>query len=87
MFVFSAVYNVYQQTHDVWLLALMITGAITTVVSLFYYIKIPLYLFLKKEDSAIEIVSKSNAILIFAIIIAVILLLLGLFPDKFYAFL
>ena len=86
LFVFSAVYSAYQQTHDVWLLALMITGAITTVVSLFYYIKIPLYLFLKKEDNAIEIVSKSNAILIFTIIIAAILLLLGVFPDKFFAF-
>lgn len=86
LFVFSAVYSAYQQTHDVWLLTLMITGAVTTVVSLFYYIKIPLYLFLKKGDNAIEIASKSNAILIFAIIIAVILLLLGVFPDKFFAF-
>lgn len=87
LFVFSAVYSVYQQTHDVWLLALMITGAITTVVSLFYYIKIPLYLFLKKGDSSIEIVKKSNSILVFVVIISLILLVLGLFPNKLFQYL
>ena len=87
LFVFSAVYSAYQQTHDVWLLALMITGAVTTVVSLFYYIKIPLYLFLKKADNAIEMVSKSNSILVFVVIISLILLVLGLFPNKLFEFL
>jgi NADH-quinone oxidoreductase subunit N len=38
--VFQAVYDVYQQQHDVWLLILLATGALTTVVALFYYIKI-----------------------------------------------
>jgi NADH-quinone oxidoreductase subunit N len=87
LFVFSAVYSVYQQTHDVWLLALMITGAVTTVVSLFYYIKIPLYLFLKKGDSSIEIIKKSNSILVFVVIISLILLVLGLFPNKLLEYL
>jgi NADH-quinone oxidoreductase subunit N len=31
LFVFSAVYTIYQQSHDVWLLLLLITGALTTV--------------------------------------------------------
>jgi NADH-quinone oxidoreductase subunit N len=87
LFVFSAVYSEYQQTHDVWLLLLMITGALTTVISLFYYIKIPLYLFLKKGDTSIEIVKKSNSILVFVVIISLILLVLGLFPNKLFEFL
>ncbi len=87
LFVFSAVYSKYQQTHDVWLLTLLITGAVTTVVSLFYYIKIPLYLFLKKGDSSIEIGKNSNSILVFVVIISLILLVLGLFPNKLFEYL
>ncbi|GAB2975887.1 NADH-quinone oxidoreductase subunit N [Mucilaginibacter puniceus] len=87
LFVFSAVYSVYQETHDVWLLALMITGAITTVVALFYYIKIPLYLFLKRSDNLSLPVYKSNSIIAFVVIISLILLVLGIFPDKLLAFL
>ena len=45
LLVFSAVYSVYQEVHNTWLLLLMVTGALTTVISLFYYIKIPLNLF------------------------------------------
>ncbi|RYZ94671.1 MAG: NADH-quinone oxidoreductase subunit N, partial [Sphingobacteriaceae bacterium] len=35
LFVFSAIYTNYQESHDIWLLILMITGALTTVVALF----------------------------------------------------
>ncbi|MEO8884739.1 MAG: NADH-quinone oxidoreductase subunit N [Mucilaginibacter sp.] len=87
LFVFSSVYSVYQQNHDVWLLLFMITGALTTVVSLFYYIKIPLYLFLKKRENPVTVISNSNTIIIFAIIVCLIVLLLGIFPDKLLQFL
>ena len=87
LFVFSAVYGVYQQNHDVWLLLLLITGALTTVVSLFYYIKIPLYLFLKKSENTTNANSNSNSIIVFAIIISLIIVLLGIFPDKLLGFL
>jgi len=87
LFVFSAVYNVYQQTHDGWLLLLMITGALTTVVSLFYYIKIPLYLFLKRTENNTSPVRTSHYIVIFSIIIALLILLLGIFPDRLLAYL
>jgi NADH-quinone oxidoreductase subunit N len=87
LFVFSAVYAVYQQGHDLWLLLLMITGALTTVVSLFYYIKIPLQLFIKKGEPNTYPVSQSAYLLIFAIIISVVLVLLGIFPDKLLQYL
>jgi len=81
VFVFSAVYGVYQQNHDLWLLVLMITGALTTVVSLFYYLKIPLNLFIKRLEIVKEPVSKSYNLLFLAAIISVLLILLGIFPD------
>jgi NADH-quinone oxidoreductase subunit N len=81
VFVFSAVYSVYQQNHDLWLLLLMITGALTTVVSLFYYLKIPLNLFIKRLEIVKEPVSKSYNLLFLAAIISVLLILLGIFPD------
>ena len=81
VFVFSAVYGVYQQNHDLWLLLLMITGALTTVVSLFYYLKIPLNLFIKRLEIVKEPVSKSYNLLFLAAIISVLLILLGIFPD------
>ena len=84
LFAFSAVYGVYQQGHNSWLLALLITGAITTVVSLFYYIKIPLNLFLKRTEAGVNPLIKSHNIIAMAVIISVILVLLGIFPGLLF---
>jgi NADH-quinone oxidoreductase subunit N len=81
LFAFSAVYSVYQQGHDVWLLALLITGALTTVVSLFYYIKVPLNLFLRRSELIVSENKRSLSLVIFSTIIAVLLIVLGIFPD------
>lgn len=81
--VFSSVYTVYQQSHNIWLLMLMITGAVTTVVSLFYYIKIPLNLFLRKTDRTTGFTSTSNYLLVSIAIISLLVVCLGLFPDFF----
>jgi NADH-quinone oxidoreductase subunit N len=83
LLVFSSVYAVYEQNHNLWLLLLMVTGALTTVVSLFYYIKIPLYLFLKKQDAEISSAApeSGNGLLIVSVVLALIVLLLGIFPT------
>lgn len=81
LLVFSAVYSAYQADHDIWLMLLMITGALTTVVSLFYYIKIPLNLFLKRTEIPVNPVVKSYNIAILAISISFLIILLGIFPD------
>lgn len=78
---FSSVYAVYQQNHDIWLLLLMITGAITTVVSLFYYIKVPLNLFLRKTERTTGFSSSNQFLLISITIISLLVVFLGLFPD------
>ncbi|HTH81941.1 MAG TPA: NADH-quinone oxidoreductase subunit N [Mucilaginibacter sp.] len=87
LMVFSTVYGVYQQNHNVWLLLLTITGALTTVVSLFYYIKVPLNLFLKRSDNTTEPINNSGYIIGFAIVICIILVLSGIFPDQITRFL
>ncbi|RFZ90507.1 NADH-quinone oxidoreductase subunit N [Mucilaginibacter conchicola] len=79
--VFSAVYDIYQQTHDVWLLALMATGAITTVVGLFYYIKIPLNLFLKRVEIVPNEILKSTNLVVFSSVIALLLIIFGILPH------
>lgn len=82
LLVFSAVYEVYQNGHSTALLALLITGAATTVVSLFYYIKIPLYLFLKKADVDTGLYpATSKNLLTMIVIIAIAVVLLGVFPH------
>lgn len=87
--VFSAVIAVYRESHQVWLLALLVTGAITTVVSLFYYFKIPLYLFLKSSEKIIEppTGNKQTSLLILIGLLSAIVLLAGIFPSLLANFL
>ncbi|MEB0261492.1 MULTISPECIES: NADH-quinone oxidoreductase subunit N [unclassified Mucilaginibacter] len=80
--VFSAVYGVYQQTHDIWLMGMLITGAVTTVVGLFYYIKIPLNLFLKRVEITPNENLQSRNLVIFSSVVALLLIIFGLIPDK-----
>ncbi len=87
LFLFSSVYASYQQNHDIWLLVLMVTGALTTVVSLFYYIKIPLYLFVKRTDILSDPVKSSYNILTLSIILSLVILLLGIFPGWLISYL
>ncbi len=80
--VFSAAYAAYQQSGNGWLLALMITGAATTLISLFYYIKIPLYMFLKKnEHHADDLIVNHRYLLMLICVLTVFLLLVGVFPQ------
>jgi NADH-quinone oxidoreductase subunit N len=82
--VFSSVYQIYDVNHNIWLLALMITGAATTVISLFYYIKIPLYLFLKKnEHHAEDQLSTHQYLLVSICLISLFVIIAGIFPQFF----
>ncbi len=81
VFVFSSVYALYQQQHSLSMLLLLVTGAVTTVIALFYYIRIPLNLFLKRSENAINISIKFNKLLIAASIICILIILLGIWPN------
>jgi len=87
VFVFSCVYSTYEQSNNIWLLIMMVTGALTTVVSLFYYIKIPLYLFIKRTDIVTDPVKSSFNIIGLSIILSLVILLLGIFPNAIMQYL
>lgn len=87
LFVFSAAYSVYQHGHDVWLMALMITGALATVVSLFYYFKLPLNLFLKRNENSKDFPKTPINLVVFGAVLALLLVLMGVFPDLVIKFL
>jgi NADH-quinone oxidoreductase subunit N len=82
--VFSAVYGVYQKDHNIWLLLLLITGALTTVVSLFYYIKIPLNLFLKRTEIVKSTLIKSQNVVVLCVVISVLIIFIGIWPDLLF---
>ena len=51
MLVFSGLWESYQQTMEGWHLALLIIGLANTVLALFYYLKIPYFMFFKDEQT------------------------------------
>ncbi|MDR0263371.1 MAG: NADH-quinone oxidoreductase subunit N [Sphingobacterium sp.] len=80
LLVFSKVFEQYQNFQSFSLLVLLIVGALTSVISLFYYFKIPLNAFLK--DSTASPAVKFNAVLLcIGILCTVAVLILGIFPD------
>jgi NADH-quinone oxidoreductase subunit N len=81
LLVFSSVYGAYQDSRGLIPLLMLITGAVTTVVSLFYYIKIPLNLFIKRTELVRDDTVKSYPILVLSVMIAVLIVLLGIFPN------
>ncbi|OFY66117.1 MAG: hypothetical protein A3H98_11990 [Bacteroidetes bacterium RIFCSPLOWO2_02_FULL_36_8] len=58
LFLFSAVLDAYYVTHNSFLFWLMIAGILNSVVSLFYYFKIPLFMFLKKGSENLNITTR-----------------------------
>ncbi|TZF81896.1 NADH-quinone oxidoreductase subunit N [Pedobacter sp. BS3] len=82
--VFSSALELYNFSGSVLLLILMAMGALTTVVSLFYYFKIPLFAYLKKPDAEPVIFSlpKNAAFgLYISAGLALLLVVFGLFPQ------
>ncbi len=83
LLIFSATFQLYSSAGSVWILLLLITGAITTVVSLFYYLKIPLFAYLREADNTAEVRSERNSLMYIIVFLTFLLLLFGLFPDVF----
>lgn len=81
LLVFTAVFHDWQATGDIGMVVLLIVGALTTVISLFYYFKIPLHAFLKSADSEPEVRPMRYSILWLAVLLTVAVWLFGVFPD------
>ena len=81
LLVFTAVFHDWQATGDIGMVVLLIVGALTTVISLFFYFKIPLHAFLKTTDSDPEMKPLRHSILWLAVLLTVAVWVLGVFPD------
>lgn len=89
LLVFSDVFRGYQNSSDPALLWLLIVGALTSVISLFYYFKIPLYAFLRTKRSPGKEQNRPvlSILYVIGIGLTILLLVFGLFPSLAWAIL
>src|SRR3546814_9920697 len=81
LLLFSAALEGYGSDGNILFLLMMIAGAINTVVALFYYLKIPLNLFLRKNEGMV-IVARGHLLLKAVIVtLTALTVLLGIFPE------
>jgi NADH-quinone oxidoreductase subunit N len=59
LLIFSSLWESYQFSGEKYLLYLLIIGLFNTVISLFYYLKIPYFMFFKNQENQ-EIILKTN---------------------------
>lgn len=79
-FIFSAIWESYQLSSKPILLWLLVFGLLNTVVSLFYYLKIPFYAFIRKAETP----KKGNNLTFenfFGITLVLLILILFFKPD------
>lgn len=86
LMVFTSTFAIFQSTGDTAVVLLLIVGALTSVISLFFYFKIPLYAFLRNSDEAEtpHTTEKKQAriLLVIAYLLTAAIILLGIFPDQ-----
>ncbi|HEY0653004.1 MAG TPA: NADH-quinone oxidoreductase subunit N [Chryseosolibacter sp.] len=75
LFLFSGVWSSFEQTGSGMMLVLFITGLLNTVVSLFYYLRIPYYAFLKNGKPAVShnILPFENLLGVFLVLVLLML--------------
>lgn len=76
LLVFTQLWSTWQQNPKTWILALMVFGLINTAVALYYYLRIPYFMFFRQIDSSVE--PKSNRLMNYYYL-ALVLLILWLF--------
>jgi len=82
LFVFSALWESYSQTGKSALLWLFIIGLVNTVISLFFYLKLPFYLFIKNNLLPDHSQSKSFTLAnLLGLILVVVLFVLFFYPG------
>ncbi|MDX1903137.1 MAG: NADH-quinone oxidoreductase subunit N [Thermonemataceae bacterium] len=84
LFIFSALWQNYQQSQSLWEIAWLFVGLLNTVIGLFYYLKIPYMAFLKKSAIPTEKKNTENtSVIIFAWLLAASILFLFFYPSVF----
>ena len=79
LLIFSGIWEMYMSTSEVMYLVLFLFGLLNAVVSLFYYLRIPYFMFIKNEEATINKENKTPQLLNFFVLLLVFLLLLGFF--------
>ena len=88
LLVFTSIFELYQRTDDFWFLILLIVAALSTVISLFYYFKIPLFAFLRNStQSSLANSPYSKTVYIIGILLTILIVLFGIFPSLILDFL
>jgi NADH-quinone oxidoreductase subunit N len=82
LFVFTSIFDLFQFNNNRYYLILLVVGALTSVISLFYYFKIPLFAFLRKgEEIKITATKSTHLVYVISIILGISTLVLGIFPS------
>jgi NADH-quinone oxidoreductase subunit N len=81
LFVFSALWSTYAVSGNSLFLVLLIFGLLNTVISLFYYLRIPYFIYFKKDDSSAILTSVRLRAYIFITLISLPLLILFFNPN------
>lgn len=81
LMVFTSTFSVFQSSGDTGALLLLIVGALTSAISLFFYFKIPLYAFLRSSDQPVILKKQFSVLLVIAYILTVLVILFGIFPN------
>lgn len=80
LFVFTSLWSAYEQSGNNGLAWLLVLGLLNTVISIFFYLKIPYYAFIKTSDS-VPIIKKTQVENYLALILVVLILFLFIRPD------
>jgi len=81
LFVFTSIWQEYLQNHHVIFLWLFIAGLLNTVISLFFYLKIPFYLFMRQPLTTWVAPKKSWSRDFFTAVVVIALVLLFFYPS------
>lgn len=84
LMVFTSTFSIFQSSGGTGSLLLLIVGALTSVISLFFYFKIPLYAFLRGNDNPIPSVvnrKQVSVMLFIAYLLTILVILFGIFPN------
>jgi NADH-quinone oxidoreductase subunit N len=80
-FVLTGVWEAYQQTGVWFYVVIVLWGVINTLVSLYYYLRIPFFAFFKRKENAIKLTSPDRLSLILLTLYIVPLLVFFLKPE------
>jgi NADH-quinone oxidoreductase subunit N len=82
LLMFTAIWESYSNSGDLLMLILLVIGVLNTVVSLFYYLKIPFFMFIRSEGrQEFQLTKKRQLLNYFAALLVFMLLALFFKPD------